>query len=281
MADEVVVPPTNDPAPAPWFAALDPEHQGHLQNKGWDKLDPAAAAIELTKAWKGAEKLIGIPRDELLRMPKQGDAEAEKAFWSKLGAKEKVEEYDFSNLKFKDDKPLDDGFVAIVRGAAHELHLPADKANEFVRRIMGHMESTKANEVAQATATKQAEETKLNDSWGAQKDNNLLVAQRAVQSLGIEPEAVKALEGVVGYSKVMEMFRDLGTRMNESRFVEGDKGGQATAPTYEQALAQKADLMRDHVFVKNWINNGPNSPERIKILELDRMLASNPNHLRR
>ena len=51
--------------------------------------------------------------------------------------------------------------------------------------------------------------------------------------------------------------------------------------TYEQALAEKADLMRDKVFVNKWINNGDRSPERVKIAELDRLIASNPNHLRR
>lgn len=284
MADDVTTPPVSDPAPstAPWFAALDPEHQGHLQNKGWDKLDPAAAAVELTKAWKGAEKLIGIPKDELLRLPKQGDAEAEKAFWNKLGAKEKPEEYDLSNLKFKDGKPLDDDFAGVLRQAAHELHLPADKASAFTQRIMGHMDADGEKKAALATATKAAEDAKLAASWGAQRDVNMAVAQRAAQSLpGVTPEAISALESVAGYAAVMEMFRGLGNSMGEAAFHAGSGASAPKAMTYEMAIAEKAQLMLDHVFVKNWVNNGPNSPERVKIAALDAQIATNPNHFRR
>jgi hypothetical protein len=277
MADET--PPVTPSEP--WYAALDAEHQGHLQNKGWDKLDPAAAALELTKAWKGAEKMVGIPKDELLRLPKAGDVEAEKAFWNRLGAKEKPEEYDFSNLKFKDAQTLDEEFVGVVRSAAHELHLPADKASAFVHRIMGHMDTVEAGEAAQAAATKSLEVEKLTASWGPNMEMNTFVAQQAATKLGVAPEAITALEGVVGYSNVMEMFRRLGSQMGEGRFIENEGGKPAPAMTYEMAIAEKAELMADHVFCKNWRDNGPNSPERVKMTNLDRLIASNPNHFRR
>jgi len=36
--------------------------------------------------------------------------------------------------------------------------------------------------------------------------------QRAAAALGVPPETVSALESVIGYDKVMEMFRMIGTK---------------------------------------------------------------------
>jgi hypothetical protein len=261
----------------PWWSALDAEHQGHVQNKGWEKLGPAEAAIELTKAWKGAEKLIGIPKDELLRMPKADDAEAQKAFWGKLGAKEKAEEYQFTGQ----DK-LDPKLVETARAAAFELRIPADKADAFMQKFVAYEGSRAEANAAAATVAKNLELEKLRASWGPNYDVNLLAAQRAASTIpGITPEAVTALESTAGYSVVMEMFRNLDARMGEAKFHTGDSTTIAPAMTYEQAVAEKADLMRDKVFVNKWINDGDRSPQRVKIAELDRLIASNPNHLRR
>ena len=42
----VVVPAATVPAvdPNAWFANLEPETRGHIQNRAWDKLSPAEAA---------------------------------------------------------------------------------------------------------------------------------------------------------------------------------------------------------------------------------------------
>lgn len=258
---------------ANWFDGLDDEHKGHVQTKQWDRLEPAAAAIEAVKAHRAAEKHFGAPASEMLRIPKLDDAEGQKAFWQKLGAQPEKANYKFEELKFSDGKPLDQKLVDAYKDAAFDLQLPMDKAAGFVSRIMQQMESADKATLAEKTAIGQAERAKLAENWGTQAENNKFIAGRAMAALGIPSDAVNALENLpgVGYAFVMEMFRDLGVKLGEARFVSGG-GNDNKIMSREQAVARKAELMADHSWGTRWINNGPNSPERKEMWDIDTII---------
>ena len=113
-----VVPPVAPAPPAntPWYqgnAAVTPEFIGHWQTRGWHDLPPDQLAINVTKAYREAEKFIGAPADELIRVPKDAnDAAGWGKVWQRLGAPKDKDGYDFSTAKsqFGDvDKALIDG----------------------------------------------------------------------------------------------------------------------------------------------------------------------------
>ena len=65
------------------------------------------------RGWMTANK------DRILIQPKPDATEAEKAaFYQRLGRPAKAEDYDFKEIKFPDGSELDDGFTAMLRGAA-------------------------------------------------------------------------------------------------------------------------------------------------------------------
>ena len=49
-----------------------------------------------------------------------------------------------------------------------------------------------------------------------------IIAQQAAKALGATPEQVAALESVVGYDKVMEMFRSIGSKIGEDKLFTGN-----------------------------------------------------------
>ena len=255
---------------APWYATsvTDPEVLGHWQNRGWDKLSAAEIAINATKAHREAEKFIGAPANELARLPKaDSDPATVQAFWNRLGAPDSKDGYDLTSVKFADGTPLDDAFVAAFRETAANLHLPKDAATQVAQSFVKFMEQAEASEGAEKAAALATERANLEKNWGANKDANMLVARNAARALGIDPETVQALEAQVGYAKVMEMFRTIGSKIGEDKFVTGDNPAGPGVMTRDQAVAQKGDLMKDGEWVKRYMAGG--------VAELRQMTALN------
>lgn len=208
-------------APEPWYNGADTETIGWLQSKGWDK-DPKAAALGATKSYREAEKLIHAPPDQVVRWPKDA---SDSANWAKvherLGVPAKAEDYDLSGVKFADGSALDDKFVAAMREGLKEAAVPKDRASSIVSRVVKFMDAADAEEGAASEMKLQAEREALKLNWGNNLSANMILAKAAASRLNIDPEAIAALEGKVGYAKVMEMFRDIGMRTGEDKFLSG------------------------------------------------------------
>ena len=90
--------------------------------------------------------------------------------------------------------------------------------------------------------------------------------------LGISPEAVKALEGQIGYDQVMEAMRKIGANTREGDFVERGAGGpQGDVTTMEGAHARKSELMADAGWVDRYLKGGV--AEKREMEKLNRMIT--------
>lgn len=236
----------------PWYQdvpGMDAEMLGHWQNRGWDKKTAPEVAVEASKAWKGAEHLVGVPADQIVRLPKdQKDEAGWKGVWQRLGAPKEAKEYDFSPIKFSDGSALDEVFVERMRAKAFALNLPKQAALELTQDFAKYLDETDSAESAEKTAKLNEQKAALKKNWGPNEAANLFVAQRAAAALGLDPATVASLEGVIGYDKIMEMFRSIGEKIGEDKFVKSG-GPASTGPmTREQAIAKKADLMSDPIW---------------------------------
>jgi hypothetical protein len=283
MSDGTTTPPPSPPAPPAtppppaWTAALDAEVQGHLAMKGWDKLDPAAAAVEAAKAHRAAEQRLGIPANELLRRPKEGDEVATRAFWKELGAGEKPEDYAFENLTFGDEA-LDARFVAGFKSEAAAAGMPkamADRALRWFQKNHGELTKTQGDIDAGKIAEEKAA---LATSWGANAEANTFIAkqgakrvQEALTKLGINAgDVVAELEGKVGYRGVMEMFKFLGEGLGEAKFVAGGARQETLTPVTAQA--RLGELMSDPEWSKRYMAGG--ADEKKQFASLTALIAS-------
>lgn len=243
----------------PWYqnvAGVDPEMLGHWTNRGWHTKTAAEVAVEATKAWKGAEHLVGVPADQIVRLPKDAKDEAGwKGVWQRLGAPKEAKEYDFSQIKFSDGSALDDVFVERMKAKAFALNLPKQAALEMTQDFAKYLDESETTESAERTAKLNEQKLALKKNWGPNEAANLFVAQRAAAALGLDPATVTSLESVIGYDKIMEMFRSIGEKIGEDKFVKsGAPGNQGGPMTREQAVAKKADLMSDPVWKTAYLN---------------------------
>lgn len=235
----------------PWYTGLDAETIGYLQNRGLDKQDAKAAAIASIQAHRNAEKMLGAPADQMLRLPKDGNDPAWRSVWHKLGVPQDGKGYDFTDLKFADGSPLSDEFVGFLQNAFHTNNVPksaaAGVARDVVKFLDGLGERGDANSAGEIA--KQKDELKQN--WGFNYNQNMLIAQNAARALGIDEETIQTLEGLkgVGYAKVMEMFRDIGEKIGEDKFFRSPAPGGKGPMTTQQATARLAELKRDTQWV--------------------------------
>lgn len=271
--------PTPDPTPTPtptppavnWFDGADPEIIGHLQAHGWDRKDAKTAALEAVQSYRKAQQLLGAPPDQLLRFPKPEDEDGWKKVYEKLGVPNDPKEYDFAAVKFADGTPLDEDFAGFIRGEAQKLHLNKTDALAFASDLVKRFEAEESSDKAEKTASLAQEKAKLQANWGVNFEANQFVSKQAAQKLGVTPEQIAALEGVVGYASVMEMFRGLGVKMGEDKFVLGGPNGNSGIMSVDEAKAKRTDLMQDVAWKTKYLN-GDGAAKR-EMLALNTIIA--------
>jgi hypothetical protein len=231
-----------------WYAGLDTEHVAHVQTKGWDKLDVAAAALEAVKAHRSAEKFVGVPADQVLRLPKAEDTDAWGAVWKRLGAPEKPEGYDFTPVEF-DDAALTTRFRDAFRETAAKLNMPKNMAEEFAKSVHKMIEDYGQSQTAEQTAMLAAEKAKLVESWGPEDGNrfkaNAFIADRAAERLGVDAATMEKLREGMGTAAVAQLFNTIGKGLGEDRFVADPGQGGRDTMTQEQASSRIVELLGD------------------------------------
>lgn len=252
----------------PWYSTLDPDHLTFVQSKGWHTMEPAAAAVELAKAYRGSEKLRGgLAAGDVVQIPRDIDpAETHKAFWQRVGAAPEASGYKFDAVKRADGSSLPDADAEFWRNTAFELQLPVAKAQALVEKLMAYNGTADA-QAAQAKAISdqvalQTAQAELKAKWGANEAANKFVAAQAMDTLGVPPEARAALDKGLGYVGVMEHFLALGKMMGEGRFVTGPGGGAGGALSPDEARAQLDALRKDQGWMDRWSRGGVEEQKR-------------------
>lgn len=235
-------PPAPAPAPAPqtWFSGItDPEMTGYIQNRGLDKLPINEAFVKTATAHRLAESRLGVPADRLVQIPTQGDTAAEKAFWQKFGAPADPKDYAFEGV----DDALTPGFGEMLRGSASKHNMPKDMASGVAKDVLKWITDLEASESAAQGAAIKVEQEKLEADWGPKTGDkhkaNLMIADRAAAALGIKPEALSAMMAGVGGAEVARLFRDLGVKLGEARYIQDGNNPNGGVMTREQAIDRR------------------------------------------
>lgn len=274
--------PAPAPAPAPaataWHTGLDAELVGTAQNKGWDMTDPSKAFAAAAAAYTGAQKLLGAPPDKVVRIP-EPSAEAAQldAFWQKLGAVKEAKEIDFSAIKGSDGKPFDEKLGEVIRATAVTTRAPKEVVLSVATALQKHFDS----EMAAANTIRAGETTKnqeaLKNSWGANWDRNMFVANQALEKLATAInmpvdkakaawDAISKLGGI-GASDAVNMMYEMGKRMGEHTFVSGGGPGGGNLPmTREAAIAEIASLKSDQIFAARYFKGEADAKKQMTAL---------------
>ncbi len=243
-------PPAVVPPAGPWYAGkADAEIIGHWQNRGWAEKTAVEVAIEATKAHREAERLIGAPAAQIVRLPTDpNDAAGWAQVHRRLGAPAEAKDYDLAAVKRAGDQPLDETFANTMRGLLHAAGVSKSMAPALLDGLVKHLDSQEQSKMAE-TAVKLGDEKKaLEKDWGQNYAVNKAVAANAARAIGLSPEIVDALEKVAGYKSVMSAMLNLGQKIGEDKFITSPSGGKPGVMSVEQAVARRGELMADRVW---------------------------------
>jgi hypothetical protein len=247
---------------AAWIASLDEDSRGYLTNRGLHDKPLADIAAASIKAHREAERLLGRPATDFLIKPKDASDEANhQAIRDFLGVPKDATGYKFDGLKFADGTDLDPATQDWLRGVATKIGLPAERAGEFAQEFIRFSDAAEADASAETTAKVEEGRAALKANWGQSYDANMVVAKNAfstvMQESGLTPEqygeAMTALENQVGYKGLMEVFRTIGLKMGEDKFVSND--AKTGLMTRDGATARLNELKADQAWVTR-LNNG-------------------------
>lgn len=238
-----------------WHDGVDAEVKGFWQNKGLPLDNPKEFGLKLTELYRGAEKFIGAPPDQLVKLPK-ADAKPEdiRAFYERLGAPKDAKEYDFATVKHADGSEISAGLADSLRAESFARGLKKDDATALAAAVVKSLDSEKSTQKTVADAKLTDEKAKLAKDWGANFEFNRLKAMEGVRRSGISPEGVAALESQIGYAAVMDHFRKIGSSTAEDIFVERGHGSNGQVTTREGAIARRAELKADKAWAARYLS---------------------------
>lgn len=240
------------PAPAPaanWLEGVPAEDLTYAQNRGYDKLQPKEALLQSMKSHREAEKLIGVPPNQILHMPKDAaDADGWLRFDNRVGVPADGK-YDYSGVKFTDGTELDAAFTTAINTVFKSVHVPKDAAKAVVQEVVKLMDSSDAIEKQAAADLLDVNRQELKAQWGPRFTPNMLMAKNVVNQLQLPPEFISQLEKAAGYVKTMETLVGLAHKIGEDQFIQGGPNGDQVY-SKESAKATLEAKQADKDWVK-------------------------------
>lgn len=196
------------------------------------------------------EKLLGVPQDQIIKMPKaDAPPEAWASVYDRLGRPKTSAEY-------KLDVPVgaDASYSENISKIMHEQGLTVKQAQAVAKGTADHVAAAIAAQTEADRVAAVADKAALDKEWGAAGEKNLQVARAAAKTFGITGDQIDALQDAMGLKATMLFLHNLGTKIGEDGFVSGSGGGAfngALSPA--QAQARIDALKTDKVWVAKWV----------------------------
>ncbi len=249
--------------------------------EGWDedlranqRIVNAKDPQEIARAYVNAEKKLGVPADQLVRLPTKPDDKAAYAeIYSKLGAPAKAEDYkiELGDQASEADKARGGRFAKAMFEAGPFPQAVVESALTFWKGELAAEDASLLE--ASKTAVTDAE-TSLKKEWGAAYAENAKAVGEAITKYG-GPELEKELfAGQMGNSPALaRMLAKMVSAMGEgtgSGSGNPDTGAKAMTP--DQAKAARITLEGDPVEGKA-LTDGSHPMHKAIVEKRNRLLA--------
>lgn len=240
--------PTNNPAPvAPttdWTTGLDDGMKGYVQNKGFKDVP------SIVHSYQNLEKLIGVPKERLIKMPEKSDAPEWGEIYDRMGRPKTAADY---KLEVADNS--DEGFVNWAKENFHKNGLTQKQAETLIKGY-NELAKTRETEYTSQVAKQHENELKsLKSEWGAAWDQNSSIVDQAAQQFGIDEKTLIALRDAMGSAGAMKLLHNIGSKIGEASFVGSNSPqGFNNILSPQQANAKIQDYMKDPEFTRRYLS---------------------------
>lgn len=222
-----------------WMTGFNDETKGYVQNKGFK------GPGDVIESYRNFEKLHGVPKERLLKLPEKDDAPEWNEIYDRLGRPKDAKEY---QIKAPEGIQGDEQFAEFSRKTFHELGLTKKQGETLAAKWTEYAVGRAKAEGEQSQAKISQETESLKKEWGAAHDQNINVAKQGAREFGVSPEIIDQLEKQMGYSGVMKFFHNIGSKLGQHKFETGDGAKGFGAMTPMQAQQKINDLKGDSAF---------------------------------
>jgi hypothetical protein len=206
----------------------------------------------LARGYHGATKLIGVPADQLIRMPGADDQAAWDTVYNRLGRPEKADGYKFEAPKLPEGLSVDEKLQGWFQTTAHKHGLSARQAAGLYadwNALQGeNFTASNAATAAKIAADQQA----LKTEWGDAYDQKLDDARNAIRHYGGDKvgDLIKELDttGWANHPTLTRAMAEMGKQLREDGLI--GKGGGSSALSPAEAQQQINALRADAAFLK-------------------------------
>lgn len=218
----------------PWYGEIPADRPQEFRD--WVQSKNFADPVTALEAFYNTNKLLGVPAEQIIRLPKPDDTEAWGQVWNRLGRPETPEGYEL---------PVPEGdngeFAKVAAQWFHQAGVPKAAAQQIAKAVNEYSAQQAAARVEQLKAESEKELSELKAEWGNDYARREELARRGLraygQKAGFEPADLEAFELAVGTAKMLKMFALLGETTNEHDFGgSGDGGGGLTPARAKQKL---------------------------------------------
>jgi hypothetical protein len=197
----------------------------------------------LAKSYHGQVKLLGVPKDQLLRLPTDDKPENWDPVYNRLGRPEKADGY---KLTLPDGAKQNDAIAKPLFEAAHKLGVSQKQLDGLytTMRTLGEQQLT-AQQGQEVAAAKQSEDA-LRTEWGAAADQKIRYSQNAME--------IAAKEAGVPYEDLKAQLDKTGLGNNTALIKIFEKQAQKNQEDGIQGKATGADALSSPMEAKQQIN---------------------------
>lgn len=228
-------PPINTDAPF-YESFTNPELKTWTGAKGFKSPETMAESL------LNMEKLMGAPKDRLLKLPEKSDDPEWANVFERLGRPKTAADYNI---------PLPEGDPGVFAGKAKEAmfkhNLTADQAKglaEWWNAEGAAMQEAQENEIQLKS---DAEMSQLKSEWGSLATEKEAIARAAAKEFfNLDGDAMTAVERSMGSRAFMEAMVKIGEKLGEAKFITGDTGEPIDSKT--KALQEIETLKKDKDF---------------------------------
>lgn len=222
-----------------WMSGFNEENKGYVQTKGFK--DPS----QVVDSYRNLEKLMGVPKERLLKLPEKDDAPEWGDIYNRLGRPEKPEGY---GLTVPEGAPKE--FSEWAAKNFHELGFTRKQGETLVNRWNEFQTNAQKQMTDSQKAAMETDREAIRKEWGAATDKNASLVDAAATAFGLDSKMVEKVAGAIGVANTMRFLYRVGSKLGEDNFITGDSSGGKFGPITPGAAKQRiGELMQDKEFV--------------------------------
>ena len=223
-------PNPSTPTEGQWFDGMSEEQIGFIQNKG------VKSPTDLLNMYTELEKFRGVPEDQLIKKPKEGESWDE--VYSALGRPESPESYVYNTPEGTEASPI----IGDIQKAAFDAGMSSagftqltDAYNEAVAREQQAMEEQK--EIERGNQIEDARQ-----KYGKDLDTVVATADATAIAMGWSQDVADTIREAMGVTGMLDFMSKIADAVGEDT-VNTSAIKSQYGKTREQMLAEKESVM--------------------------------------